>query len=124
MPEPEERGVSSILTPPTAGSYSLISILNKACFYLRSYNIVYKNKEVMLMGKRKSSKVEVNGDVKLGNNFVVFEPFDINKVKDVPAMSNVGTKTMFQEWYDDLPKLLKNKSKYTTGCIFPERRRR
>lgn len=76
------------------------------------------------MGKRKSSKVEVNGEIKLGNNFVVFEPFDINKVKDVPAMSNVGTKTMFQEWYDDLPKLLKNKFKWTIGCIFPERRRR
>ena len=116
--------MSLILTPLTSGSYNLISILNKACSYLRSYNIVYKNKEVMLMGKRKSSKVEVNGEIKLGNNFVVFEPFDISKVREVVAMPNVDVKTMFQEWYDDLPKLLKNKFKWTIGCIFPERRRR
>lgn len=77
------------------------------------------------MGKRKSSKVEVSGEVKLGNNFVVFEQFDINKVKETPAMSNVDTKTMFQKWDEDLSKLLnKGKLKYSTGCIFPEKGRR
>lgn len=76
------------------------------------------------MGKRKNSKVEVNGEVKLENSFVVFKPFDISKVKETTAMSNIDLKTVFQEWYEDLPKLLKSKLKWTTGCIFPERRRR